>query len=204
MCGFTRSTASWSGQVPGLKVVELETRSPSLTQSLPRPTRLRPLSNPRPPHPLRPPRPVPRPRPLSLPIADTWWPGAVCNSGIRFTTSFRWVAVALKSLYSCEWQMMLDFTPLRALSFSPSSKRSTLHFSYLRGALPGISTQMVLVIPQIIPNLEHSIALSGVHLIVVSVVINENTVASHMPVYNVWLHTVNGVLVRSGPRAESG
>ena len=47
-------------------------------------------------------------------------------------------------------------------------------------------------------------ALSVVHLIVVSVVINENPVASDMRVYNVRLHAVNGVLVRAGPRAESG
>ena len=46
--------------------------------------------------------------------------------------------------------------------------------------------------------------LSGVHQIAVPVVINEDPVASDMTVYNVWLHAVNGVLVRAGLRAESG
>ena len=46
--------------------------------------------------------------------------------------------------------------------------------------------------------------LSGVHQIAVHVVINEEPVASDMSVYNVWLHAVNGVLVRAGLTAESG
>ena len=79
----------------------------------------------------------------------------------------------------------------------------TLQSSHLRGALTGISTQRSLVIPQTSPNLEHSVALSGDHLIVVRVVINEHPVPSDMAVYNVQLHTVNGILVRAGPRAES-
>ena len=80
----------------------------------------------------------------------------------------------------------------------------TLHSSHLRGALPDISTQRVLVGPQISPDLEHSIALSGVHQIVLYVVINKDTVDSDMTVYNVRLHAINGVLVRAGPRVESG
>ena len=79
----------------------------------------------------------------------------------------------------------------------------TLQSSHIRGALPVISTQRVLVSPQISPDMEHSMALSGVHQIVVRVVINEDPVASDMTVYNVWLHAVNGVLVRAGLRAES-
>ena len=80
----------------------------------------------------------------------------------------------------------------------------TLQSSHLRGALPIISTQRVLVSPQISPDLEHSIALSGVHHIAVRVVIKKDPVASGMTVYNVWLHAVNSVLVRAGIRAESG
>ena len=80
----------------------------------------------------------------------------------------------------------------------------TLQNSQLRGALPVISTQRVLVSPQISPDLEHSMALSGVHQIAVCVVINEDPVASDMTVYNVWLHAVNSVFVRGGLRAESG
>ena len=60
----------------------------------------------------------------------------------------------------------------------------TLQSSHLRGALPVISTQKVLVSPQISPDLEHIIALSGVHQIAVHVVINEDPVASDMTVYN--------------------
>ena len=80
----------------------------------------------------------------------------------------------------------------------------TLQISHLRGALPIISTQRVLVSPQISPDLEHSMVISGVHQIEVRVVINKDPVASDMTVYNVWLHAVNGVLVRAGLRAESG
>ena len=80
----------------------------------------------------------------------------------------------------------------------------TLKSSHLRGALPGISTQRVLVIPQISPDLEHIMALSGVHQIVVRVVMNKDPVVSDMTVYNVWLHAVDGVLVRSVLRYEGG
>ena len=58
----------------------------------------------------------------------------------------------------------------------------TLQSSHLRGALPVISTQRVLVIPQISPDLEQSMVLNGVHQIAVSVVINEYPVASDMTV----------------------
>ena len=47
-------------------------------------------------------------------------------------------------------------------------------------------------------------ALSGVLLIVVWDVINKDPVASDMTVYNVWLHAVNGVLVRAVLRSEGG
>ena len=80
----------------------------------------------------------------------------------------------------------------------------TLQSSHLRGALPVISTHRVLVSPQISPDLEHSMALSGVHHIAVSVVIKKDPVDSDMTVYNVWFHAVNGGLVRAGHRAESG
>ena len=56
--------------------------------------------------------------------------------------------------------------------------------SHLRGALPVISTQRVLVSPQISPDPEHSMALSDVHHIVVCGVINEDPVTSDMTVYN--------------------
>ena len=62
--------------------------------------------------------------------------------------------------------------------------RRTLKSSNLRGALPVISTQRVLVSPQISPDLEHSVAISGVHHIAVRVVINKDPVASDMTVYN--------------------
>ena len=57
---------------------------------------------------------------------------------------------------------------------------------------------------QISPDLEHSMALSGVHIIVVREVINEDPVASDMTVYNVRLHAVNVVLVRAVLRSEGG
>ena len=60
----------------------------------------------------------------------------------------------------------------------------TLQSSHLRGAFPVISTHRVPVSPQISPDLEHSMALSGVHQIAVRVVINEDPVASDMTVYN--------------------
>ena len=80
----------------------------------------------------------------------------------------------------------------------------TMQSSHLRGALTVISNHRVLVSPHISPDLEHSMALSGVHQIAVHVVLNEDPVSSDMTVYNVWLHVVNGVLVRAGLRAESG
>ena len=80
----------------------------------------------------------------------------------------------------------------------------TLQSSHLRGALPVISTQRVLVSPQSIPDLEHSMALSGVHQIAVRVVINKDPIASDMTVYNVFIHAVNGVLVRAVLRSEIG
>ena len=110
-------------------------RSPRLPRSLSRPPCPRPLLNTRPPRPSRParpshpPRPVPRTHPLPLPIADTWRPGTICNSGDRFTISFMCVAVALKSLHIVGWHMMLDFKPIKCLLFNPSIKRSTLRFS---------------------------------------------------------------------------
>ena len=64
--------------------------------------------------------------------------------------------------------------------------------------------QRNLVSPHISPDLEHSMAISGVHQIAVRVVINKDPVASDRTVYNVWLHAANGVLVRAGLRAESG
>ena len=62
--------------------------------------------------------------------------------------------------------------------------RRTLQSSHLRGALTVISTQRVLVSPQISPDLEHSVAISGVHHIAVRVVINKDPVASDITVYN--------------------
>ena len=80
----------------------------------------------------------------------------------------------------------------------------TLQSRHLRGALPGISNQRFLMSLQISPDLEHRMALSGVHLIVVRVVINKDSFASDMTVYNVLLHAVNGILVRAVLRSESG
>ena len=57
---------------------------------------------------------------------------------------------------------------------------------------------------QISPDLEHSMALSGVHLFVLRKVIKENPVASDTTVYNARLHAVNGVLVRAVFRSEGG
>ena len=78
----------------------------------------------------------------------------------------------------------------------------TLQSRHLRGALTGISTKRVLVSLQISPDLEHSMALSVVHLFVVSDIINKDPVASDMTVYNVWLHAVNGFLVRASVGPE--
>ena len=80
----------------------------------------------------------------------------------------------------------------------------TLQSRHLRGALPGISTHRVLVSFQTSPDLEHSMALSGVHLIVVHDVIKKDPVASDMTMYNVRLHVVNGVLVRAVLMSEGG
>ena len=54
----------------------------------------------------------------------------------------------------------------------------TMQSRHLRGALPGISTQRVLVSLQISPDLEHRMVLSGVHLIVLCVIINKDPVSS--------------------------
>ena len=70
----------------------------------------------------------------------------------------------------------------------------TLQSLHLRGALPGCSTQRVLVSIQIGPDLEHSMVLSGVHLFIVRVITNEYPVASDIAVYNARLYAVNGVL----------
>ena len=80
----------------------------------------------------------------------------------------------------------------------------TLQSRHLRGALPGNSTQRALVSLQISPDLEHSMALSGVHLFVVRRFINKDTVASDITVYISWLHAVNSVLVRAVSRSEGG
>ena len=57
---------------------------------------------------------------------------------------------------------------------------------------------------QISPDLEHSMALSGVHLFVVYVIISKDPVASDIAVYNARLYAVNGVLVRSVFGSEGG
>ena len=57
---------------------------------------------------------------------------------------------------------------------------------------------------QIGPDLEHIMALSGVHLFVVRAIINKDTVASDIAVYNAWLYAVNSVLVRAVFRSEGG
>ena len=80
----------------------------------------------------------------------------------------------------------------------------TLQSRHLRGALTGCSTQRVLVSIQIGPDLEHSMALSGVHLFIVNVIINEDPVASDIAVYNSRLCAVNGVLVRAVFGSEVG
>ena len=75
---------------------------------------------------------------------------------------------------------------------------------HLRGALLGYYNQRVLVSIQIGSDLEHSMALSGVHIFVVRAIINEYTVASDIAVYNARLYAVNGVLVRAFFRSEGG
>ena len=57
---------------------------------------------------------------------------------------------------------------------------------------------------QIGPDLEHIMALSGVHLFIVRVITNEDPVASDISVYNAWIYAVNGVLVREVFRSEGG
>ena len=61
---------------------------------------------------------------------------------------------------------------------------STLQSCHFRGALPGCSTQRVLVSIQIVPDLEHSMVLSGVHLFIVHVITNKDPVSSDIDVYN--------------------
>ena len=80
----------------------------------------------------------------------------------------------------------------------------TLQSHHLRGALHGCSSQNVLVSIQIGPDLEHSMALSGVHLCIVHGITNEDPVASDIAVYNAWLCAVNGVLVRAVFGSEGG
>ena len=101
-------------------------------------------------------------------------------------------------------RIFVDDNTYRNLMDTTELPHRTLQSRHLRDVLPGISTQRVLVSLQISPDLEHSMAFSGVHFIVVRVVINEYSVASDMTVYNVWLHAVNGILVRAVLRSESG
>ena len=79
------------------------------------------------------------------------------------------------------------------VNMSTELPHRTLQSSHLRGALPGISIQRVLVSPQISPDLEHSMALSGVHQIAGHVGINEDPSVSDMTVDNVLLHAFNSV-----------
>ena len=81
---------------------------------------------------------------------------------------------------------------------------STLQSRHLRGAVPSCSTQRVLVSLQIGPDLEHSMALSGVHLCIVHVITNKDSAASDIAVYNARLCAVNGVLVRAVFGSEGG
>ena len=64
---------------------------------------------------------------------------------------------------------------------------STLQSRHLRGALPGCSTQRILVRIQIGPDLEHRMVLSGIHIFIVHVITNEDPVASDIAVQNAWL-----------------
>ena len=80
----------------------------------------------------------------------------------------------------------------------------TLQSRHLRGALPGNSNQRALVSLKIRPDLEHSMALSGVHLFVVRATIKKDPVASDIAVYNAQMYAVNGVLVRAVFRSEGG
>ena len=80
----------------------------------------------------------------------------------------------------------------------------TLQSRHIRGALTGHSIKRAHVSLQISPDLEHSMALSGVHLFVVREVINEDPVASDIAVYNARHHAVNSVLVTTVFRSEGG
>ena len=57
---------------------------------------------------------------------------------------------------------------------------------------------------QIGPDMEHSMALRGVHLFIVRVITNKDTVAIDIVVYNARLYAVNGILVRAVFRSEGG
>ena len=57
---------------------------------------------------------------------------------------------------------------------------------------------------QIGPDLEHSMALSGIHLFVVCLITKKDPVSSDIEVYNSLLYAVNGVLVRAVFRSEGG
>ena len=81
---------------------------------------------------------------------------------------------------------------------------STLQSRHLRGALPACSTHRFLVSLQIVPDLEHSMALSGVHICIVHVITNKYPVASDIEVYNAWICAVNSVLVRVVFGSEGG
>ena len=57
---------------------------------------------------------------------------------------------------------------------------------------------------QIGPDLEHSMALIGIHLFIVHVITNEDPVAIDIAVYKARVYAVNGVLVRAVFRSEGG
>ena len=80
----------------------------------------------------------------------------------------------------------------------------TLQSRHLRGALPGCSTQRVLVSIQIGPDMEHSMMLSGVYLFIVRVITNKYPVTRDIAVYNARIYAVNGVLVWAVFRSEGG
>ena len=50
---------------------------------------------------------------------------------------------------------------------------------------------------QIYPDLEHSMAVSGVHIFIVHVITNKDPIASDIAVYNARICAVNNVLVRA-------
>ena len=80
----------------------------------------------------------------------------------------------------------------------------TMKSRHLRVALPVCSTQRVLVSLQIGPDLEHSMALSGVHLCIVHMITNGDSVTSNIAVYNARLCAVNGVFFRVFFGSEGG